>query len=116
MHRGSAEEGIVADTKTRGELDLADDRLAIGHQRQRRVEAVHLDAAEIDPLQLALERAGIGRQFHGNEGAADAGARGSRFQLPHVEAEIVDDAAHPADARFDDSSTELNVAIWRRST
>ena len=40
MHGRAAEEGIAADAEARGEFDLADDGLAIGHQRQRRVETL----------------------------------------------------------------------------
>src|SRR5580692_5640042 len=35
MHRWPAEEGIAANAEARGELDLADHGLAVGHQRQR---------------------------------------------------------------------------------
>jgi hypothetical protein len=96
----SAEEGIAADTEARGEFDVADNRLAVGHQRQRRVEALHLGAGEVDPVELALERAGIGQKLHRHERAADGRARDRRFELRHVEAEIGEHPAHPADARF----------------
>src|SRR5216683_6836841 len=72
MHGGTAEEGIAADAEAGGELDLADDGFAIGHQCQRPVEALDLGAGDIDPIELPLERAGVARKFHGNEGTADA--------------------------------------------
>ena len=75
MHRGPAEERIAADAEAGGEFDLADHRLAIGHQRQRAVQTIDLRAGEVDAVELALERAGIGRKFYRNERAADAGAR-----------------------------------------
>ena len=87
--------------KPAGEFDLADHGLAIGHQRQRAVEALDLGAGEVDAIELAFERAGIGRQLDGHEGTADAGARGGGFQLRHVEAEIGEDAAHAAHPQFD---------------
>ena len=97
---GRPRNGIAADAEARGELDFADHRLAIRHQRQRAVEAVDLGAGDVDAIELALEGAGIGRQLDRDEGAADAGARRRGFQLRQVEAEIGDDAAHPAHARF----------------
>jgi hypothetical protein len=100
MHRRAAEEGIAADAEAGSEFDLADDGLAIGHQRQRPVEALDRGAGDIDPVELPLERTGIGWKFYGNEGAADARARSGGFELRHVEAEIGEHAAHPADARF----------------
>ena len=58
MHGGTAEEGIAADAETGGEFDLADDGLAIGHERQCSAQQVHLAAREIDTIELALEGAG----------------------------------------------------------
>ena len=60
----------------------------------------HLGAGDVDPVELALERAGIGRKLDRHEGAADRRARRRRFELRHVEAEIGEHAAHPAHARF----------------
>ena len=100
MHRRAAEEGIAADAEARRELDFADNGLAIGHQRQRRVEPLHLGAGDVDPVELALERAGIGPKLHRHERTADGRTRRCGFQLRHVETEIGEHAAHPADARF----------------
>ena len=61
MHRRAAEERIAADAEARGEFDLADHRLAIGHQRQRAVQALDLGAGDVDPIELALESAGVWR-------------------------------------------------------
>src|SRR5438132_1592998 len=58
---------------------LADNRLAVGHQRERRVETLHLRAGDVDPMELALERAGIGRKLHWHERAANGRARRRRF-------------------------------------
>ena len=70
--------------------------------RVRRMRGVFTDLGlDMAQLEAATPRHGIGGPFVPVKLAADAGARGCRFQLPHVEAEIVDDAAHPADARFD---------------
>ena len=56
MHRRAAEEGIAAHAEAGGEFDLADDGLAIGHQRQRPVQAIDRSAGDIDPVELPLER------------------------------------------------------------
>ena len=59
MHRGAAEERIAADAEAGAELDFADHRLAIRHQRQRPVEALDLGAGDVDAVELALEGAGV---------------------------------------------------------
>ena len=100
MHRRPAEEGIAAHAKARGEFDFADHRLAVGHQRQRPVQPLHLEARDIDAIELALEGGGIGRQLDRHERTADGRAGSSRLELRHVETEIVDHAAHAADAGF----------------
>src|SRR3954447_16111264 len=55
VHRRTAEERVAADAEAGGELDLADHRLAIWHQRQRTAEALGLSASDIDPVELAFE-------------------------------------------------------------
>src|SRR5665213_33340 len=101
VHGRATEERIDADPEAGREFNFADYRLAIGHQRQRPVQTFHLRSVDIDPIELALEGAGVGRKFDGNEGTAHAGTWRRGLQLRHVEAEIADDAAHPAHARFD---------------
>ena len=89
MHRGPAEERIGAHAEAGGEFDLADDRLAIGHQRQRAVQPIDLGAGDIDAVELALERPGIGRQLDRHERAADRrSAACAASNLRDVEAEI----------------------------
>ena len=100
MHRGAAEERIAADPEAAGEFDFADHRLAIGHQGERPVQSVNLRAGDVYSIKLAFERPGVGRKLQRNEGPAHAGARRRRLQLRHVQAEIGEDAAHPAYARF----------------
>src|SRR5439155_881496 len=62
MHGRAAKEGIAAHAEAGGEFDLADDGLAIGHQRQGPVEPIDMGAGYVDPVELALERAGLGRR------------------------------------------------------
>ena len=97
---GRPRNGSLRTPKPRGEFDFADHRLAIRHQRQRPVETLDLGAGDVDPVELALEGAGVGRKLDRNEGTAHGRARRRGFQLRHVEAEIAEDAAHPAHARF----------------
>src|SRR3954453_2657287 len=47
VHRGPAQERIAAHAEAGGEFDLADDRLAIGHECEGAVEAVHLGAGAV---------------------------------------------------------------------
>src|SRR6478609_9364636 len=42
VHRGPAEEGIAAHAEAGGELDFADDGLAVGHERQRARQPIDL--------------------------------------------------------------------------
>src|SRR5262245_60925832 len=100
MHRGPAEEGIAAHAEARGELDFADDGLAVGYQRQRAVQLLDLHAGDVDAVELAFESAGVGGKLYWNEGAADGAARRCCFELRHVETEVVDDAAHASRPRF----------------
>src|ERR1700681_4775443 len=100
VHGRAAEERIAADSESAGEFDFADDRLAIRHQRQGAVETLDLGAGSVDSVKLALESGGVGGKFDGDEGAADARAGSRGFQLRHVEAEIAEHAAHPANTRF----------------
>src|SRR5436190_21650770 len=90
VHRGPSQEGIAAHAETGGELDFADDGLAIGHQRKRAVEFFDLHAGEVDAIELALEGAGVGGKLYRDEGTSDGAAGRRRFELRHVEAEVVD--------------------------
>src|SRR5262249_18699108 len=67
MHRGSAEEGIRAHAEARGEFDFADDGLAVGHERKRAGQAVHLRTRGVDAVELPIEWTGIPGQFDRNE-------------------------------------------------
>jgi len=60
MHRRPPEEGVAAHAEAGSEFDIADDRLTIGHQRQRPVEAFDGGARDVDPVELPFERPGIG--------------------------------------------------------
>src|SRR5229473_1448259 len=100
VHGRAAEERIAADPESAGEFDFADHRLAIWHQRKGAVETLDLGAGGVDPVKLALKSAGVGGKSDGNEGAADTRAWRRGFQLRHIEAEIGEHAAHPANARF----------------
>src|SRR5258707_13970475 len=100
MHGRAAEERIVADPETAGEFDLADHRLTVRHQRKGPVQALDLGAGDVDPVELALESAGVGRKFNGNKWTTHAPAWGRGFQLRHIETEIGEDTAHAAHPRF----------------
>src|SRR4051794_30347997 len=86
MHRGPADEWVAAHAEARRELDLADHRLAIGHKRQRAIEAIDLGAGDVDAIKLALEGPGVRPELHRDEGAAHPRTWRGGFQLRHVEA------------------------------
>ncbi len=100
MHRRAAEERIAAHAEAGSEFDFADHGFSIRHQCQCPVQAFHLGTGDVDSIELTLERAGVGGEFHGDVGAAHARAWRGRLQLRHVEAEIAEHAAHPAHPRF----------------
>src|ERR1700694_4906117 len=71
VHRGPAEERIVANPEAGGEFDFADHRLEIRDQRQGSIETLDLGAGDIDPVQLALESAGGRSKFDRDVRTAD---------------------------------------------
>ncbi len=66
----------------------------------RTPKPLDLGARDIDSVELALESAGVGGKFYGNERTAHPDARGGCFHLRHIKAEVVKDPAHPAYPRF----------------
>src|SRR3954469_10580234 len=46
VHRRPAQEGIAAYAEAGGEFDFADHRLAVGHQRKRAAQSIHLHAGD----------------------------------------------------------------------
>ncbi len=100
MHRGPAQERVAAHAEAGGELDFADDRLAVGHQRKRAVQPIDLHAGDVDAIELAIEGTGIDGKLYRDEGSSDGAARCCGFQLRHVEAEVADDAAHASGPQF----------------
>ncbi len=71
MHGRPAKERIVADPEAGSEFDFANHRLAIRHQRKGSAETLDLGAGDVDPVELALESAGVGSKFDRDVGTAD---------------------------------------------
>src|SRR4051794_15338278 len=59
VHGGAPQKWIAADAEAGSEFNFADHRFAVGHQRQRPVQAVHMCARDVNAIKLALERSGI---------------------------------------------------------
>src|SRR5690242_12766908 len=95
MHGRAAEERVAANTKARCKFDFPDDRLAIGHQCKRAVEALNLGTVHINAVKLAFKCTGIRRELERNEWAPGAPTGRCGFQFGQVEPEIADDPAHP---------------------
>src|SRR5205823_11852533 len=93
VHGGRADERIDAHAVDRRQVDLAGDRLAQGHAAERAHEPIDLDTRKADTLNLALERAGAGRQTRRHE--RTAGAAAARRDLSGIDAKL---AEHAADA------------------